>query len=85
MVAVVGLVLLALGVQWWSSKPKIKAVVATNGEANQNGSANIQQPTITAQENQRQATTQSAANSVPQALQKPAENLEKRRIDRNSG
>ncbi|MEQ1484074.1 ATP-binding protein [Methyloglobulus sp.] len=56
-IAVVGLVILALGVQWWSSKPKIKSDVVTTADGKQENSTTIQQPTVSTQDNKSQSVT----------------------------
>ena len=74
-IAVVGLVLLALGVQWWSARPKVKHDEITTADSQQRNSATIQQPTVSTQDIKSQSiTTGSTASSVAQGADK---NLDK--------
>lgn len=70
-IAVVGLVMLALGVQWWSARPKIKHDEVANVDSQQKNSATIQQPTVLTQDNKSQSvTTGSTDNPVVQGSDK---------------
>ncbi len=75
--AVIGLIFVALGVQWWSSRPKIVAAKVAIAETKQQNSEEIQQALTTstqaAQVNQAQAENQSSETSMPPPAQQSTE------------
>ena len=75
--AVIGLIFVALGVQWWSSRPKIVAAKVAIAETKQQNSEEIQQALTTstqaAQDNQAQAENQSSETSMSPPAQQLTE------------
>ncbi|WP_411727790.1 AAA family ATPase [Methyloglobulus sp.] len=78
--AVIVLIVVALGVQWWSSRQKIDSNKVTATDNNQQGDTNIQQALVKpqvapVQVKQPESVSQSPESPVPQETQGPAETL----------
>ena len=75
--AVIGLIAVTLGVQWWSSRPKIVNEKVTTAVTKQENGENVQQlsvkPDVSVQAIQPQSVSQSPETPVPQQTQQSAE------------
>jgi DamX protein len=75
MFAVIGLISVALGAQWWSSRPKIDSDKATTAENKQKSDADIQRtlvkPTVSAQVKQSESVSQLAENTLSKDISNP--------------